>query len=102
MLGKAPSDATTIFLSHYPDEIHDTARWTVDIYCGGYTHGRQVALPFYGALVTLSRFDKQYGAGLHRVDQTWLFGNRGIGMKGGSTPRVRFCFGPEVPVIEFT
>lgn len=62
--------------------------------------GGQVALPFYGALVTLSRFGKRYEAGLYRVHDTWLYVNRGLGMEGGWAPRVRFCARPEITVIE--
>jgi predicted MPP superfamily phosphohydrolase len=30
----------------------------------------------------------------------WLHVSRGVGMEGGSAPRVRFCARPEVTVIE--
>jgi hypothetical protein len=72
----------------------------VDLYCAGHTHGGQVALPLYGALITFSKYGKKYEAGLYREGETWLYVNRGIGMEGGSTPRVRFWAPPEVTVIE--
>ncbi len=96
-----PSDAFTVLLYHTPDEIYEAARHNVDLYCAGHTHGGQVALPLYGALVTLSKFGKRFEAGLYRVEDTWLYVNRGIGMEGGA-PRVRFCARPEVTVIEIT
>ena len=99
-LGSIPNDAFTVFLYHYPDLIPEISEQRVDLYCAGHTHGGQVALPFYGALITLSKFGKQYEAGLYQVDHTWLYVNRGIGMEGGSAPRVRFCSRPEVTVIE--
>lgn len=104
-LAAVPAGAYTVFLYHYPDLIEEVARRNVDLYCAGHTHGGQVALPFYGALVTLSRFGKRYEAGLYRVEGTWhcgtwLYVNRGIGMEGGPVPRVRFCARPEVTVIE--
>ncbi len=37
---------------------------------------------------------------LHRVGNTWLYVNRGIGMEGGATPRVRFNCRPEVTLLE--
>lgn len=89
-----------IFLYHYPDEIGAAARSAVDLYCAGHTHGGQVALPLYGALMTLSRFDKLYEAGLYRVKETWLYVNRGIGMEGGHAPRVRFWARPEITLYE--
>ena len=99
-LSSVPNDVFTVFLYHYPDLIPEIADQPVDLYCAGHTHGGQVALPFYGALITLSKFGKQYEAGLYKVNNTWLYVNRGIGMEGGSAPRVRFCSRPEVTVIE--
>ncbi|MGH9872496.1 MAG: metallophosphoesterase [Pyrinomonadaceae bacterium] len=101
-IASIPPDAFKIFLYHYPDLIKDAAAQKVDLYCAGHTHGGQVALPFYGALVTLSKYGKQYEAGLYREGETWLYVNRGIGMEGGSAPRVRFWARPEVTVIEIT
>ena len=57
-------------------------------------------MPFYGALVTLSRFGKRFESGLYRVGATWLYVNRGIGMEGGRGARVRFWSRPEVTVID--
>jgi predicted MPP superfamily phosphohydrolase len=99
-LAGVPAGACTVFLYHMPDLVYDVARRRVDLYCAGHTHGGQVALPFYGALMTLSRFGKRFEAGLFRVEDTWLYVNRGIGMEGGHAPRVRFCARPELTVIE--
>lgn len=96
-----PPGAFTILLYHTPDEILDVAAThRVDLYCAGHTHGGQVALPVYGALVTLSKFGKRYESGLHREGDTWLYVNRGLGMEGDPAPRVRFFARPEVTVIE--
>jgi predicted MPP superfamily phosphohydrolase len=100
VLASMPSDEFRVFLDHYPDEIFAVAKLKADLYCAGHIHGGQVALPFYGALVTLSRYGKRFEAGLYRVGETWLYVNRGIGMEGGDMPRVRFCARPEVTVIE--
>jgi hypothetical protein len=100
-LGAMPPDAFQVFLYHYPDEIAQIAERGVDLYCAGHIHGGQVALPFYGALLTLSKFGKRYEAGLYRVGSTSLYVSRGIGMEGGpKAPRVRFCARPEVTVID--
>ncbi len=98
-LAESGAGEVKIFLYHYPDLIHQEAGHGVDLYCAGHTHGGQVALPFYGALVTFSRFGKRYESGLHREGNTWLYVNRGIGMEGGRAPRVRFFARPEVTVI---
>ena len=41
-----------ILLHHYPDEVFRAAKSGADLYLAGHTHGGQIALPFYGALVT--------------------------------------------------
>jgi uncharacterized protein len=96
-----PEGAFTLFLYHTPDAVLEAAETgRVDLYCAGHTHGGQVALPVYGALVTLSKFGKRFERGLHRVGGTWLYVTRGVGMEGGPAPRVRFFARPEVTVIE--
>jgi predicted MPP superfamily phosphohydrolase len=72
----------------------------VDLYLCGHTHGGQVALPLYGALVTLSKFGKKYESGMYTVGDTILYVNRGIGMEGGLTPKVRFLARPEITVFD--
>ena len=59
-----------------------------------------MALPWYGAIVTLSKYGKQYEAGLYSIGTTHLYVNRGIGMEGGIAPRVRFFARPEITVVE--
>jgi uncharacterized protein len=89
----------TIFLHHHPDLIEDLSDLHVDLYLSGHTHGGQVALPLYGALMTLSKFGKKYEAGRYIVGRTTLYVNRGIGMEGGYAPRVRFLARPEITVL---
>ena len=102
----APTNEFKLLLHHFPDRIiggyntTDAAAGKVDLLCAGHTHGGQIALPIYGALVTFSKYDKQFEWGLHRVDGTWLYVNRGIGMEGGGSPRMRFWARPEITVID--
>jgi hypothetical protein len=100
ILGKVPDDVFSIFLYHYPDLIEEVSQKNVDLYLAGHTHGGQVALPFYGAMVTLARHGKKYEAGRYDVGKTTLYVNRGIGMEAGYVPRVRFFARPEVTVID--
>jgi uncharacterized protein len=93
-------NAFKLFLYHYPDAINAAKAAGVDLYLAGHTHGGQVRLPFYGALVTFSRYDKKYEAGLYHEGDTYMYVNRGIGMEGGRAPRVRFLDRPEVTVID--
>lgn len=98
---QAPPKIFSIFLYHYPDLILEIAKTKkIDLYLAGHTHGGQVRLPFYGALITFSAFDKKYEAGLYREGATNLYVNRGIGMEGGRAPRFRFMARPEITVID--
>jgi predicted MPP superfamily phosphohydrolase len=89
-----------MFLYHFPSEIVAVSHYPVDLMLSGHTHGGQVCLPFYGAVITHSKTSKRYERGLYKLDQTWLYVNRGIGMDGGATPRIRFLARPEVTVID--
>jgi predicted MPP superfamily phosphohydrolase len=99
-LATVPPEALKVVLYHYPDEIPAAAELGVDLFLAGHTHGGQVALPFYGALVTLATHGKRFESGLYRLGRMYAYVNRGIGMEGGIVPRVRFCARPEVTVIE--
>jgi predicted MPP superfamily phosphohydrolase len=100
MVRQIPKTEFSVLLYHMPDLISEVAAEHIDLYCAGHTHGGQVALPIYGAIVTLSRFGKRYEAGLYHEMDTWLYVNRGIGMAGGLAPRVRFWARPELTVID--
>lgn len=101
-LAQVPPGAFSVFLHHYPypDVLSEADQARVDLFCAGHIHGGQVALPFYGALLTLSKYGKKYEAGPYRVGPMWMYVSRGLGMEGGAAPRVRFCSRPEIAVIE--
>ena len=90
----------TCLIRHYPDDIYEAAKYNVDLYCAGHTHGGQVALPLYGAIVSYSKLGKRFERGLFKIKQTWLYVNREIGMDGGYSPRIRFRTRPEITVID--
>jgi predicted MPP superfamily phosphohydrolase len=95
-----PSDAFTLLLYHSPDLIAEAAERGIDLYLGGHTHGGQLRLPLYGAIVTSSMYGKQYEAGLYRRGGTTLYISRGIGFEGGGMPRARFLCRPEIVSLE--
>ena len=94
-----PGRSFDILLEHTPDLIEEAAG-IVDLYLCGHTHGGQVRVPLLGAVVTLSKFWKRYEMGLYTVNGTTLYVNRGIGMEGGTAPRVRFLAPPEIAVLD--
>ena len=94
------SETFNILLFHKSDLISYLEKDPIDLYLCGHTHGGQVALPFYGALMTQSRYGKKYEAGLYQFGHIQLYVNRGIGMSDGWLPRVRFFARPEITVFE--
>jgi predicted MPP superfamily phosphohydrolase len=83
----------------------------VDAILAGHTHGGQLCLPFYGALVTNCDLDRRRASGLHgwpgpRPDQaggngsTWLHVSAGAGTSPYAP--VRFACPPEATLLTFT
>jgi len=95
-----PQDRFNVFLHHTPDLIEDVCGPGVDLYLCGHTHGGQVTLPWYGALITFSKFGKKYESGLYRVHETTLYVNRGLGLEPRPGPQVRFLARPEIAVFD--
>ncbi|OVE76732.1 hypothetical protein BVX98_04910 [bacterium F11] len=93
-------DEVSLFLSHYPLALRNHQKGKIDFIFSGHVHGGQVALPFYGAIITLSPHGKTYERGLYQKDGYSLYVSRGIGMEGGIMPRVRFWSRPEITVID--
>lgn len=100
LLNSVPENSFSLFLYHCTCFVEDLGNLNVDLYLCGHTHGGQVALPIYGALVTFSKYGKKYESGLYELNNTILYVNRGIGMKGGTVPRVRFLARPEITVFD--
>jgi uncharacterized protein len=100
LLTDLPSDRFNVFLYHMPDLIEDVSSSGVDLYLCGHTHGGQVALPVYGAVITFSKFGKKYESGWYQVEDTMLYVNRGLGLEPRPAPQVRFCARPEIAVFD--
>jgi hypothetical protein len=100
LLAAAPAGAVRVLLVHWPDEVEAVRPGSCDLCCAGHTHGGQVALPFYGALLKFPAEGPYYERGLYQVKGTPLVVTRGIGMEGGGVIRVRFCARPEVSIID--
>jgi len=95
-----PRDRFNVFLYHTPDLIEEVCGPGVDLYLCGHTHGGQVTLPWYGALITFSKFGKKYESGRYRVGQTTLYVSRGLGLEPRPGPQVRFLARPEIAVFD--
>jgi len=100
LLISVPKTDFSVFLYHFSDLVESIDDLNVDLYLCGHTHGGQVALPLYGAVVTLSKFGKKYEAGMYTVSGTILYVNRGIGIEPLPLPQIRFCARPEITVFD--
>jgi predicted MPP superfamily phosphohydrolase len=90
----------SILLHHTPDLALDAAEAGIDLQLSGHTHGGQVRIPFYGALVSGLLYGKMFESGRHQIGDMTLYVTRGIGMEGGGAPRVRFLCLPEIILWE--
>jgi len=95
-----PPDAYNLLLYHPPDLAESLSGTGIDLYLAGHTHGGQIRLPFYGALVTFSAHGKKYEMGRYTLGETTLYVSRGLGMEGSGAPRARFLCPPEIVVVD--
>ena len=96
LLDSRPQHTFTLLLYHSPDLMPEAVELGVDLYLCGHTHGGQVRLPFFGALITSSDFWKRYEMGRYEEGDTTLYVSRGLGMEGHGAPRARFLAPPEI------
>jgi predicted MPP superfamily phosphohydrolase len=95
----APDNVPKILLYHAPDLMQEASQLEVDLYLCGHTHGGQVRLPGYGAILTSSQLGKRYEMGLYRSRRTHMYVSRGVGLEGLSAPRIRFLAPPEITLV---
>jgi uncharacterized protein len=100
LFAQMPKDIYSVLLYHFPSGVYKIAQNGADLFCTGHTHGGQVRLPVYGAIITRSILGKNFESGLYKQDATWVYVNRGLGMEGGAAPRVRFMTPPELTIID--
>ncbi len=74
-----PAPGWRLFLYHTPD-LAPRLR-SADLYLSGHTHGGQVSLPLFGALVTLSDHGKRFERGRYELGSTTLYVSPGIGVE---------------------
>jgi predicted MPP superfamily phosphohydrolase len=110
--GPAPADADLrIGVAHAPylRVLDQFAGDGYDVTFVGHTHGGQLCLPFYGALVTNCDLDTRRAKGLHRhpagsrpgdPGSSWLHVSAGAGTSPYA--QVRFCCRPEATLATLT
>ncbi|MCC5579989.1 metallophosphoesterase [Microtetraspora sp. AC03309] len=98
--GPAPSDADLRLGVMHSPEPRNMSRFAADGYqllLAGHTHGGQLCIPFYGALVTNCGIDRARVKGLSRHESSWLHVSAGLGTSPYAP--VRFSCPPEATLL---
>jgi len=101
--GRADADADlrlAVMHSPEPRVLDQFAADGYDLLLAGHTHGGQLCLPWYGALVTNCGIDRKRARGLHRYPadgQAWLHVSAGLGTSPWAP--VRFACRPEASLL---
>src|SRR4051812_9794233 len=72
-----PGDAV-LLVSHNPDVAETLTDRRVGLVLSGHTHGGQVTVPGYGAVVTGSRYGRKYAHGLVEAPATRVYVSAGV------------------------
>jgi uncharacterized protein len=91
----------TLLLAHHPDQAERARRALdgVDLVLSGHTHGGQVRLPGFGAIVNSAERADLYEAGVRRRPWTQVYTSRGIGT---THLPIRLLTRPEVAILTLT
>lgn len=97
-----PAAGLRIGVMHSPEPrlLDQFAADGYDLLLAGHTHGGQLCLPFYGALVTNCGIDRERACGLHRHPvggDAWLHVSAGLGTSPWAP--VRFACRPEASLL---
>lgn len=84
-----------ILVSHSPD-IMPLAKNRADLILAGHTHGGQVRIPFFGAVIVPSKYGKRFEYGFI---ENLMYVTSGLGT---SILKMRFNCMPEITVIDYT
>ncbi|GHH71797.1 metallophosphoesterase [Streptosporangium violaceochromogenes] len=98
--GPAPAEADLRLGVMHSPEPRNMTRFADDGYqllLAGHTHGGQICIPFYGALVTNCGIDRARVKGLHRHDSAYLHVSAGLGTSPYAPARFA-CF-PEASLL---
>ncbi|MGG5253125.1 metallophosphoesterase [Neobacillus sp. SM06] len=96
---QVPMNMFTLLLSHAPDLADTAATYPIHWQLSGHSHGGQVKIPFFGALV-IPPYARKYPEGLYSIGKSSplkLYVNRGLG-----TTRLPFRFMAKPELTVFT
>jgi len=86
-------------IHHTPGLADEAAAHGMNLYLCGHTHGGQVRIPFWGAIITNSPTGKQYERGLCHSGKMPVYTSSGLGLEPPPAPQVRFLCRPEITMI---
>jgi uncharacterized protein len=86
-----------LLMTHHPDSVLSANPEWCDFALCGHTHGGQIRLPFWGALVTDSHLNRKTAGGRVRINGIDSYVSHGLGTSGIAT--ARFLCRPEI--LEF-
>lgn len=87
----------------YQSILNSFADYQCNLVLGGHTHGGQVCLPFYGALITNCDLPRQYASGIfewHSPARNKTIVNVSAGLGTSPYSPIRFACRPEVTLLE--
>ena len=90
-------DVYAIGLMHAPNLVSEFALRGFDLMVAGHTHGGQVRIPGFGAVITNSLLPAALAMGANAVGRSWLHVSPGLG-NGPFTP-IRFGCRPEATLL---
>ncbi len=92
-------DGFRLGIVHSPDAAPALAGLGYNLIVSGHTHGGQLRVPGFGALVTNTKhLPRKMARGLHRFNGAWLHVSAGLGTSAFGP--VRFACRPEVCLLE--
>ena len=95
---RSRDELLAIGLVHAPDVVSEWALQGFDLIVAGHTHGGQLRVPGFGALVTNSSLPRALASGSTRIGESRLHVTRGLG-QSRFTP-VRFACRPHVTLLQ--
>lgn len=95
---RGAGDDLAIGLVHAPNVVSEWLLNDFDLVLAGHTHGGQVRLPYFGALVTNCSLPNALAMGLHRIGSGYLYVSPGLGQSRYSP--IRFLARPTATLFE--
>jgi predicted MPP superfamily phosphohydrolase len=97
LVSDVPDDYFSLCLFHLPKNLNSISKAGVDLAVGGHTHGGQVRVPGFGAIITDSELSRHEASGLIWRGKTAFHISRGLGADPRSN--IRFFCPPAVTVL---